>query len=336
MSVNLVGAIHHTLYTPNTWAKFASGDFYTFYQGIVQATGQKIPLAPRSEWALPEFKRQSGQEWPDYTFQAISCGDSIDESNITTQAVFTELIRVVKDVSPMCKFHISIGSPPSYRKYPVGGQFPQPSHFCHRWPARAVERFTGPWNHTLKNPIIIIGNKADPATPFLDASRVAGWLGDSATLVEQDGFGHLSLAQKSSCTQKIVTNFFTTGAHPTGDDTVCEIDPDSPPLFPAKGVTASDIRSAISNDGNSSSSSTPDSSGELDDLKVQKKNLFIAVIALTAACGILLVSLIFSCLRGRRGRGYKPVGSRGVHGEKVEFLGYDADRSYSDPYDSKH
>lgn len=233
----------------------------------------------------------------------------------------------------MCKCHISIGPPQSHRISLVGGQFPQPAHFCHRWPARAIERFTGPWNHTLKNPIIIIGNKADPATPFLDASRVAGWLGDSATLVEQDGFGHLSLAQKSSCTQKIISNFFLSGTHPSGDDTVCAIDPDSPPLFPSKGVTATDIRSAISDGGNSSSSTS--GSQELDDLKVQKKNLFIAVIALTAACGILLVSLIFSCLRGKRGRGYKPVGTRGAHGEKVEFLGYDADRSYADPYDSK-
>lgn len=296
-----------------------------------------MTLATRSEWTPSESKRQDEQEWPDYTFQAISCGDSIDESNITSQAVFNELIRVVKDVSPMCKRHISIAPPPppTYSLYLVGGQFPQPAHFCHRWPSRAIERFTGPWNHTLKNPIIIIGNKADPATPFLDASRVAGWLGDSATLVEQDGFGHLSLAQKSTCTQNIISNFFSTGAHPTGDDTICSIDADSPPLFPSKGVTASDIRAAISNGGNSSS--TPDSDSEdLDSLKTQKKNLFIAVIALTAACGILLIALIFSCLRGRRGRGYKPIGSRGVRGEKVEFLGYDGDRSYSDPYDSKH
>ena len=40
----------------------------------------------------------------DYTSQAITCGDSIDESNITTRAVFDELIRVVKDVSPMCEW----------------------------------------------------------------------------------------------------------------------------------------------------------------------------------------------------------------------------------------
>ena len=102
-SVNLVGGIHQTLYSPSQWASFASGYFYDFYQEVVRASNSSLSLASRSAWTSPEFKRQSSQEWPDYTFQAISCGDSIDESNITTQAVFDELIRVVKDVSPMCK-----------------------------------------------------------------------------------------------------------------------------------------------------------------------------------------------------------------------------------------
>ena len=330
-----MGAIHQTLYNPVQWASFASGAFYDFYQGVIQASGTNLPLSTRSTFTFPELKRDSNQDWPDFTFQAISCGDSIDESNITTQAVFDELIRVVKDVSPMCEYsyHRRSFQHPSYRLHPVGGQFPQPGHYCHRWPVRAVERFTGPWNHTLKNPIIIIGNKADPATPFLDASLVAGWLGDSATLVEQDGYGHLSLAQKSTCTQNIISNFFINGARPQGDDTICEIDPDGPQIFPSQGVKASDIRTAISNGNDTNTNSD---SGELDSLKSQKKSLFIAVIALAAACGLLLISLIFSCLRGRRGRDYKPIGTRGAQGQKVEFVGFDADRSYSDPYDSKH
>jgi len=178
----------------------------------------------------------------------------------------------------------------------------------------------------LKNPIIIIGNKADPATPFLDASLVAGWLGDSATLVEQDGYGHLSLAQKSTCTLKILSNFFINGAHPKGDDTVCPIDTDGPQLFPSKGVKASDIRGSLS-DGNG----TTTGSDELNNVKAQKKTLFIVVIALAAACVILVISLIFTCISGRRGRGYKPIGTRDV--AKAGFVGYSADKSYSDPYD---
>lgn len=103
-SVSFVGAIHHTLYSPSQWATFASGHFHEFYQAVIQATGSDLGLATRSTWTPPELKRQSGQDWPDYTFHAISCGDSIDESDITTRAVFDEFIRVVKDVSPMCKF----------------------------------------------------------------------------------------------------------------------------------------------------------------------------------------------------------------------------------------
>ena len=105
-SVFLVGAIHGILYTPDQWADFAAGPFYEFYQDLVQASDSNLTLASRSLWAPPELKRQSGQSWPDYTFQAISCGDSIDESDITTQAVFDELARVVKDVSPMCEWTI--------------------------------------------------------------------------------------------------------------------------------------------------------------------------------------------------------------------------------------
>ena len=101
-SVYLVSAIHQTLYQPALWASFAS-DFYESYREIVQASGSNLTLATRSVWAPPGLRRDPDQPPPDFTFEAITCGDSIDQSNITSQAVFTELIRVVKDVSPMCE-----------------------------------------------------------------------------------------------------------------------------------------------------------------------------------------------------------------------------------------
>jgi len=116
-SVFLVGAIHNTLYTPDQWADFAAGPFYEFYKELIQASDSNLTLASRSLWAPPELKRQSTQAWPDYTFQAISCGDSIDESDITTQAVFDELVRVVKDVSPMCEW-------PIFRSFPLASFLP--------------------------------------------------------------------------------------------------------------------------------------------------------------------------------------------------------------------
>jgi hypothetical protein len=120
----------------------------------------------------------------------------------------------------------------------VGPQFVVP-YACHKWPARSVERYQGPWNHTLKNPILVIGNKADPITPFAGAKAVAEMLGLSAILVEQDGFGHTSTAEHSDCTTSIIQKFFTEGVYPIQDD-LC---PTNDVLFPASGTEEKKIDS---------------------------------------------------------------------------------------------
>jgi hypothetical protein len=115
--------------------------------------------------------------------------------------VFDELIPFAKVIYPAYDWAYRDQFPkyPSRRLCPVGVQFSQPANLCYRWLACAVERFANPWNSTLKNPIII-GNKADPATPILGASLVAGWLDGSAPLVEQGGFSRTSFAQDSTRT----------------------------------------------------------------------------------------------------------------------------------------
>jgi len=60
-----------------------------------------------------------------------------------------------------------------------------------------VERFQGPWNHTLSTTVLVIGNQADPITPYASAKHVADLLSDSAILIEQDDFRHTSLALQS-------------------------------------------------------------------------------------------------------------------------------------------
>ena len=101
----LIVDLHQALYFPFQWASFASGEFYEFYQATTQTTGSNLTLATRSMQERPWSKRQqpSDQDFPNYSFQAISCGDSIDQSDVTTQSVFDEFIRVVENVSPMCK-----------------------------------------------------------------------------------------------------------------------------------------------------------------------------------------------------------------------------------------
>lgn len=43
----------------------------------------------------------------------------------------------------------------------------EPDGGCQFWPVTPPERFTGPWNHTLKNPILIVSNTVGSGTSFL-------------------------------------------------------------------------------------------------------------------------------------------------------------------------
>ncbi|KAG8711023.1 hypothetical protein FRC09_020817 [Ceratobasidium sp. 395] len=142
----------------------------------------------------------------DYATYAITCADAADAGNVTTKLVFDSLVDSARTASPV-----------------FGQQWGDAGLYCHNWPVRAVERFTGPFNKTLSNKIIVIGNEADPATPFLSAKNVADALGDSAILIEQDDFGHLSLAMRSDCTQGALTDYFLSNTLPTSDK-FCETD----------------------------------------------------------------------------------------------------------------
>lgn len=101
--MNFVALLHQILYSPERWASFAAGEFREFYQRVVRASGSNLTLATRSISIPPELKQRSDPDYDHYTFHAITCGDSIDQDTITTQVVFDELSRVVKEVSPMCK-----------------------------------------------------------------------------------------------------------------------------------------------------------------------------------------------------------------------------------------
>ena len=94
------------------------------------------------------------------------------------------------------------------------------------WPIRSVERLAPIDFSRLKAPVLVIGNtvrpspssphhrasftfvsQADPVTSFVGAQSTAKLLGDHATLIEQLGVGHTSVAQFSTCTLGIVVNF---------------------------------------------------------------------------------------------------------------------------------
>jgi hypothetical protein len=90
----------------------------------------------------------------------------------------------------------------------VWGDFP-----CASWPARAADRYAGPWNRPTANPILVVGNTGDPATAYRGSVRMARLLARGRLLTVR-GFGHTELLNPSRCVARREVAYFLTGALP--------------------------------------------------------------------------------------------------------------------------
>jgi hypothetical protein len=95
----------------------------------------------------------------------------------------------------------------------------------------------GPWTRRTANPVLVVGNRFDPATRYQGAVTVANLLPRSR-LLTLAGWGHTSLLAGSSCVNAWVSRYLlTTQVPPVG--TVCR--PDVVPFAqpPSQAQTAS-------------------------------------------------------------------------------------------------
>lgn len=81
---------------------------------------------------------------------AVSCNDAPPFSPPSAEAVVDEYLDVYHNVS---KFVFSVLTT-------------EPDSGCQFWPVKPVERFTGPWNQTLRNPILLVSNTVSTC-PFM-------------------------------------------------------------------------------------------------------------------------------------------------------------------------
>jgi pimeloyl-ACP methyl ester carboxylesterase len=102
---------------------------------------------------------------------------------------------------------------------------------CASWPTPSADRYTGPWNATTKHPILLIGTRFDPNTPFRNARRAERRLGN-AVLLTHDGYGHLSRRDPSTCVVQ-ATGSYLVGLTTPPRGTICPAD--HPPFDPAFG-----------------------------------------------------------------------------------------------------
>ncbi|CAE6485194.1 unnamed protein product [Rhizoctonia solani] len=228
-SVSIRSIIFQGLYTPQNWPDLA--------QNLKKAA---VSLSNHASFNATKYKRwlstpanivgnqHNPRNQPPaittdenhmYASEAITCGDSQDARRVTTKEVFDHIIKITREVSHMFG-PIAVLSSATY---------------CHHWPVRAVERYTGPWNKKLSNPILVLSNKVDPVTPYLSAKHVADAFGSSAVLVEQDAFGHSSPAMHSNCTSSVLERYFLHNQLPQ-KGLLCETDQE---LFPKTGIPES-------------------------------------------------------------------------------------------------
>ncbi|KAK4182951.1 TAP-like protein-domain-containing protein [Podospora australis] len=102
---------------------------------------------------------------------------------------------------------------------------------CAGWKFRAKERFQGFATDvtattkkikTKEAAVLFVGNTYDPVTPVVSAKNMSGWF-EGSVVLERNGFGHASIAQRSDCTTGIFREYFVNGTLPR-QGTVCEVD----------------------------------------------------------------------------------------------------------------
>lgn len=92
---------------------------------------------------------------------------------------------------------------------------------CEFMPIRDTDAFLGPWENRVKSPVLVIGTRYDPATPY-QATRPYSDLYPDARMVTVEGWGHTTLG-KSTCADARITAYLTQLEAPA-DGTTCQQD----------------------------------------------------------------------------------------------------------------
>ncbi|KAF0691577.1 Aste57867_17245 [Aphanomyces stellatus] len=169
---------------------------------------------PPSQWPavasqLSEWMAGRGQGLPQFSFgleaMVYTANDSDD----------------VVDINVAAEMALAKVDSPIFGPFIVGFAWPV-TLWRH---STAFERYTGPWNTHLRNPIVLVNNKVDPQTPLRGAQHLAALLGDdNAILVTRDGYGHVALASEpSQCLDRLIVDFFNHGTYPEAG-TNCPVD----------------------------------------------------------------------------------------------------------------
>ncbi|HEV7807491.1 MAG TPA: alpha/beta hydrolase [Solirubrobacteraceae bacterium] len=98
---------------------------------------------------------------------------------------------------------------------------------CEFWRLKDRDAFNGPWQQSTRAPVLVIGTRFDPATPYRQARPYAD-LFPASRLLTLDGWGHTAVG-KSACVDAAIARYLVVGSRPQ-NGAVCA--PDSVPFTP--------------------------------------------------------------------------------------------------------
>ncbi|OTA94696.1 hypothetical protein M434DRAFT_20720 [Hypoxylon sp. CO27-5] len=226
----LVSAIYSALYNANTWPALAQ----MLYELEAGNSTLAAAMLDHSEWEYDPTLPSPPSPKPstDELGSLVVCADSYDAplppdglvwwnslwANMTTQAWIS-------------------GNSRFFNVFPC-------QHFITYWPQPA-EVYRGDLNHTLKNPVLLIAETYDPATPLRNGRRLLNEMGKNARLIVHHGYGHSS-RDKSSCTDSIAKAYILNGTLPEDQETPCYAD-EKPYLY-GVNATSVGVQTAIAKD----------------------------------------------------------------------------------------
>jgi pimeloyl-ACP methyl ester carboxylesterase len=209
-----VAATYFDLYSPAGWPKLA--DFLATLASPVPSPARVAVAAAATRSPLGALLR--GEDYP-------SLG-----GGLASVCVDTAASGRVRELPALIDAYDA--QAPYFGRF--RGWVPTP---CEFWALRDPDAFHGPWQQSTRAPVLVIGTRFDPATPYRQTRPYAD-LFPASRLLTLDGWGHTTIG-KSACVDAAITGYLVDG-QPPRDGTVCAPDavpfsalaarrPDAPP-----------------------------------------------------------------------------------------------------------
>ena len=135
------------MYVPTDWLAISNST-------IPQMAAE---IAAEAQASGVRVKKRDASGTTSYAVSAILCAEGA-ETDTTMAEIFEGIISSSRNVSHMCAYTLpfEVLGTRTDRSHSVSAAWPFPPYYCPFWPVRAVERYTGAFNKTLANSILVI------------------------------------------------------------------------------------------------------------------------------------------------------------------------------------